>query len=135
MIFVREGCKPVLNPSAERLERELSRTKSSFASLTSADGAYVQVAGGPGLFLLERRDEQGHFRAFQVEPVVSHPDGTLLLCSVGSIPMRQGDWLLRWQVLEVFGALSGGSPWPPYVCWRESQIEAHAECGVKRRYV
>lgn len=117
MIFKREHCKPVSKPSAERLGKELARVKSSFASLTRNDGAYVQVAGGPGLFLLEYRDDAGHYRASQGKPVACHPDGTTLECSAGSITMAQADWFLRNQVAEVLSAFASGLAWPKYVRW------------------
>jgi hypothetical protein len=125
MIFVREHCKPISTPSATRLQRELAFVRSSFASLTHKNGSYVQVAGGPGLFLLEQRDPTGHRRAFQAHPVAPHPDGTTLECSAGSIPMNRTDWFLRDQVAEVFLAFSVGRTWPPYVQWRECEFAKH----------
>jgi hypothetical protein len=119
MIFARENCKPLSNPSAARLASELSRVKSSFANLTSSDGTFVQVAGGPGLFLLEYQNSSGHYRAFQNMPVASHPDGTTLECSAGSIPMARAEWFLQQQVAEVFRQFAEGQTWPPYVHWRE----------------
>jgi hypothetical protein len=125
MIFVREHCKPISTPSATRLQKELSLVKSSFSSLTHTDGSYVQVAGGPGLFLLEHKDAAGHHRAFQANPVAPHPDGTTLECSAGSIPMNRADWFLRDQVAEIFLAFSVGGPWPSYIQWRESHVVKH----------
>jgi hypothetical protein len=122
MIFTREHCKPLSNPSAARLASELSRVKSSFASLTSGEGQYVQVAGGPGLFLLEYRNSTGHYRAFQNKPVVSHPDGTTLECSAGSISMARAEWFLLWQVTEVFQQFVASQAWPHYVYWREVNL-------------
>jgi hypothetical protein len=120
MIFVREHCKPIASPSGARIQKELALVKSSFASLTSEDGSYLQVAGGPGLFLLEHKGTAGHRRAFQINPVVPHPDGTTLECSAGSIPMNRADWFLRGQVTEVFEAFAVGGAWPAFVQWRES---------------
>ena len=130
MIFVREHCKPIAKPSDARLQKELALVKSSFASLTSEDGAYVQVAGGPGLFLLEHKDSAGHRRAFQVNPVAPHPDGTTLECSAGSIPMNRTDWLLRDQVAVIFQAFSVGSAWPAFIQWRESPHAKHFQGGA-----
>ena len=115
-----------------RLQKELSLVKSSFASLTREDGSYVQVAGGPGLFLLEYKDAAGQRRAFQANPVAPHPDGTTLECSAGSIPMKQADWFLRDQVAEIFLAFSAGHPWPAYVQWRESQNAEHLQGGASQ---
>jgi hypothetical protein len=127
MIFVRENCKPIAKPSADRLRKEIALVKSSFASLTRDDGSYVQIAGGPGLFLLEHRGAPGHRRAYQENPVSPHPDGTTLECSAGSIPMNRADWLLRDQVAEVLLAFSLGSAWPTYVKWRESPHAEHSQ--------
>jgi hypothetical protein len=127
MNFFREHCKPILAPSATRLQKELGLVKSSFASLTREDGSYVQVAGGPGLFLLECNDAAGRCRAFQANPVAPHSDGTTLECSAGSIPMKQADWFLRHQVAEIFFAFSTGSPWPAYVQWRENYNPEHLQ--------
>ena len=47
----------------------------SFATLSTEENQYIQVAGGPGLFMLERHEADGtHYRAFQKAPVASHPD-------------------------------------------------------------
>jgi len=59
MIFTRENCKPIEAPTEAQVARSISLTKSSFSALTSADGAYVQAAGGPGLFFIEWRDAAG----------------------------------------------------------------------------
>lgn len=119
MIFQRNGCKPRLNPSAKQLALELSRTKSSFASLTAENGSFVQVAGGPGLFAIEYRDSSGnHFRGFQEKPVACHPDGTLLQTSAGSISMARADWFLIGQVSETFASFLHSVPWPSNLHWR-----------------
>ena len=91
----------------------------SFASLTAEDGSFVQVAGGPGLFVLEYRDSAGHhFRGFQETPVASHPDGTLLQTSAGSLSMAKADWFLVAQVSEAFASFLHSAPWPNVLHWR-----------------
>lgn len=120
MIFEREKCKAVANPTAKRVTAELAKTRSSFASLTAADGGYVQVAGGPGLFVLERRSPNGeHYRAFQDEPVVPFPDGTTIESSAGRILMDRQDWFLLKQAAEVFGTFLSAQAWPQYVRWKK----------------
>lgn len=124
MIFQREGCKSLAGPSTKRLALELSRTKSSFASLTADDGSYIQVAGGPGLFAIEYRNSSGkHFRGFQEWPVAVHPDGTLLQTSAGSIVMAQADWFLFTQVTEAFSCFLHSSSWPPALHWKVMDAE------------
>ncbi len=123
--FVREGCKPVVAPSEGKLKLELSRTRMSFANLANEVGQYLQVAGGPGLFLLERHDNDGkHFRAFQEKPVAPHTDGTTLAFSGGAVQMAQRDWFLIQQVTEIFVAFSESRDWPEYVCWGEVDFRA-----------
>jgi len=120
MIFTRENCKPVFAPGARKLALDLSRTKQSFANLAAEDGSFIQVAGGPGLFLLERKEPSGsHSRAYQDHPVAIHPDGTLLQSSAGNFNLAQDEWFLLRQVVEIFEAFSNGQPMPPYVRWRE----------------
>jgi len=119
MIFTRENCKSVTAPSAKKLALDLSRTKQSFANLAAEDGSFVQVAGGPGLFLLERRELSGtHSRACQDHPVAIHPDGTVLQSSAGNFCLAQDEWFLLKQIVEVFEAFSNGQPLPSYVRWR-----------------
>lgn len=123
MIFQREGCKPLVNPSPQKLALELSRTKSSFANLTAPSGAYVQVAGGPGLFVLEHRDSNGQqFRAYQDKAVSAHPDGTLLQTSAGHIAMAKNDWFLLAQVSEAFTSFLSSSSWPDFLQWRALNV-------------
>jgi hypothetical protein len=131
MIFQRENCKPIDAPSERKLALELSRTRMSFATLGAKTGQYVQVAGGPGLFLLERHEADGtHYRAFQKTPVASHPDGTKLMFSGGSVSMAQRDWFLLQQVIEVFGAYVAGRELPTFVQW--NKVEFNTGISVER---
>lgn len=119
MIFQREGCKPLPSPGAARLDRELSFVKSSFAHLTSAEVAYLQVAGGPGLFLLEYRDSTGlHHRAMQESPKVPFPNGTILQFSSGNVAMDANEWFIRDQVVQVLVSFAARDPWPLFIRWR-----------------
>jgi hypothetical protein len=132
MILTREHCQAVTGPSAKKLALELSRTKQSFAHLAAADGSFVQVAGGPGLFLLERRDASGlHSRAFQSHPVASHPDGTLLQTSAGTFKLAQDEWFLLKQVVEVFAAFAAGEPSPSTVSWRKLGDQFVVEAALR----
>lgn len=123
--FQRENCKPIDTPSERKLALELSRTRMSFATLSRKEGQYIQVAGGPGLFLLERHESDGtHYRAFQKTPVVSHPDGTRLMFSGGSVSMAQSDWLLLQQVIDAFVAYAEGQEFPVTVHWNRVELGA-----------
>ena len=94
--------------------------KQSFASLTSEDGEYLQVAGGPGLFMLEHRLPNGSsFRAAQAAAVVPFEDGTILAFSAGEISLRRDEWFLIGQVVEAFSAFVVGRSLPNSIKWRE----------------
>jgi hypothetical protein len=94
MKFQRENCKPIDTPGERKMALEPSRTRMSFATLSNEENQYIQVAGGPGLYMLERHEVDGtHYRAFQKVPVASHPDGTELMFSGGRVSMAQRDWL------------------------------------------
>jgi hypothetical protein len=109
MMFQREGCKSIASPSESKLRLELSRAKSSFASLTAGDGSYVQVGGGPGLFVVERRDRDGrHFRARQEPPVTRFDDGVTISFSGSTLAMANSEWFLLDQVVAIFSAFARG---------------------------
>jgi hypothetical protein len=119
MVFEREGCKPILHPTEAQLRRALSLTKSSFASLTAGDRSFLQVGGGPGLFVLEYHDASGrHFRARQATPVTQFEDGTTISFTASTLKMMNREWFLIGQVSEVFAAFSGGAEFPTFVQWQ-----------------
>lgn len=120
MQFTREGCKPVLRPSDAVFRRDLQRMKSSFAVLSAESGEFLQVAGGPGLFLLERSESSGkHFRGSQQHSVVPFEDGTLLAFSGGQVSLAQNEWFLIGQIVEAMVSFSTGNPLPSFIEWRE----------------
>ena len=119
MRLEREGCSPIDQPSEAQIRHSLRLAKSSFACLTANDGSYLQVAGGPGLFALEFRDNVGrHFRGRQDQPVVKFPDGTTLSFSGGTLTLAQHEWFLLNQVIEAFIAFSAARAAPSYVEWQ-----------------
>lgn len=125
MIFERENGQPLKCPSTARVVQELKRLRShgtsSYASLTSPDGSYLQVGGGGAGCVLERRStEDGrHYRAYQDEPVVPLEDGTEISFGGSRIPLQQGEWLSIKQVNEVFVAYLNAEPLPDFVKWRD----------------
>ena len=120
MQLERSGCKPIHSPTEKQISRALSLTKSSFASITASDGAYIQVGGGPGLFILEYQNLQGkHFRAMQNSPVVPFPDGTIISFTGNQIALAQNEWFLIKQVTEIFSAFAAGQVFPSFVEWKE----------------
>lgn len=119
MIFEREGCKPTVRPTEAQLRRALSLTKSSFASLTADDGSFLQVGGGPGLFVLEYHDASGrHFRGRQDPPVTRFEDGTTISFSGSMVKMTNAEWFLIGQVAQIFLAFANGAPLPTLVQWQ-----------------
>lgn len=126
-MFQREGCKPIASPSEAKLRHELSRAKSSFASLTADDGAYVQAGGGPGLFVVERRDCDGkHFRARQEPPVTRFDDGVSISFSGSTLAMANSEWFLLDQVVSIFSAFARGEPMSS-VHWQ--RLDEHFACA------
>lgn len=119
MLLEREGCEPVLRPSAKQIARALALSKSSFLSLTATDNSYVQAGGGPGLFMLEHRDSAGkQMRAYQVTPVVPFPDGTVHSFSGTSMLLMRDEFFTRQQVESLLLAFAEGSAFPDTVQWR-----------------
>lgn len=105
---------------ALELRRLRSTGPSAFATLTAADESYVQVGGGGAGCIVERRDAAGrHYRAAQVEAVVPFDDGTTINFAGKSIPLKEEEWFLIGQVVDVFDAFRVGAPFPAYVVWRD----------------
>lgn len=92
--------------------------KSSYATLTDSTGNFLQIAGGPGLFLLERREDTGkHFRAAQKTPVVPFEDGTILSFSAGKLTLARNEWFLINQVVEILDAFVQDRAFPEALDW------------------
>jgi hypothetical protein len=124
VVLEREGKKPLERPSEVQIRQALVRTKMSFASITADDGGFLQVAGGPGLFVLERRTADGtHFRARQDTPVVRFEDGTTLSFSGGELTLQRDEWFLIEQVVEAFCAFAQAKPLPEFLRW--SRLDDH----------
>jgi len=127
MIFERENCKTITNPSAKVISRELKRLKSygnsSFASLTyeETNSSYIQVAGGAYLCMLEKRDNKNgiHYRAWQEKPIVPYKDGTELSFSGSSIALNANEWFNIDQVIETFIKYLSNEQDPFYIHWRD----------------
>lgn len=121
MELTREHCRPVSSPSEAQIVRALSLMKSSYCALSAETGAYIQVAGGPGLFFVERHDVDGqHHRASQPSSMVPFPDGTTLSFSAGTIALASTEWLLANQVKELLIAFLAGEAFPSWVQWSPS---------------
>jgi hypothetical protein len=119
VVLERPAKKPIQRPSEAQIRKALSETKMSFASVTADDGSFLQVAGGPGLFALERRAPDGsHFRACQDSPVVRFEDGTVLAFSGGELKLQRDEWFLIDQIVESFCAFAESKPLPEFLRWR-----------------
>lgn len=94
---------------------------SSYASLTDAQGSYLQVAGGGVTCMLEWRDapNRRHFRAHLDAPSKVFPDGTILAFSGGEVKLLADEWLAAPLVEAVFLAFLEGKPLPDAIKWRD----------------
>ena len=94
---------------------------SSYASLTDAQGSYLQVAGGGVTCLLEWRDavNRRHFRAHLDAPSKVFPDGTILAFSGGEVKLKADEWLTVPIVEEAFLAFLKGESLPLAIKWRD----------------
>ena len=125
MLLEIENRPAVLEPSSKQMVRLLKGLRSygpsSFATLSSHEMGFIQVAGGGVGCVLERRlhAKESLERAYLMRPVAVFPDGTRLQCNAGSIEMRSDEWFTIDQVVEVFCAFRAGEPLPAWVFWRD----------------
>ena len=124
MKFDIEGKDGIPAPTPAQISRAIKSLRSygpsSYASLTDDAGNYVQVAGGGISCLIEhfKIDGERRARAFHDKPSPARPDGTILVCRAGDIPMRSDEWFMSDQVAKVFLSFLSGNPFPPFVHWR-----------------
>ena len=119
--------KPAVDGATEKQIRSAiaklrSYGPSSFASITSSDGDYLQVGGGGITCTLERRDAATgrHFRAHSLQPNRIHPDGTILAFGrEQEIRLMSDEWLTADLVADAFCRFLKLEPLPEVVAWRE----------------
>ena len=94
---------------------------SSYASLTDAQGSYLQMAGGGVTCMLEWRDavNRRHFRAHLDAPSKVFPDGTILTFGGGEVKLKNDEWLTASMVEAAFLAFLEGKPLPAAIGWRD----------------
>jgi len=94
---------------------------SSFASLTDAQGSYLQVAGGGITCMLEHRDAATgrHYRGYHDTPSKVYPDGTILVFGGGEMKLMADEWFTASMVADVFLAFLNGHEFPASVRWRD----------------
>lgn len=124
MILECEGKPPVENPKPSLVRKVVSSLRSygpsSYASITDAQGSYLQVAGGGVTCLLEfyNSNTGKRYRAFGGKKNKAFPDGTLLVFRVGEIAMQSDEWLIAEKVSEAFCCFLAGKELPEDISWR-----------------
>jgi len=124
-----ENKKELLNPGRKDIERALKGLKSegpsSFASLTSGSGDYVQVAGGKFTCFLEKRDAHNktQYRAYSDKPSVPFPDGSILSFTGGDIALKKDEWFNIEKIIEVFVAFANSEELPEGIQWRKLELD------------
>lgn len=124
MIFECEGKPAIKEPKSSQIRKALlslrSYGPSSYASLTDEAGNYIQVAGGGITCLLElyKADTKERMRGFTDVSNKAFPDGTLLVCRVGEIPMKADEWFIASQVADAFCTFLVGEAFPLGIHWR-----------------
>ena len=109
---------------AELLESRLLALRScgrhSYASLTDAQGSYVQVAGGGVTCLIESFDASTstRSRAFRDKPSPVFPDGTVLSFGGGEMRLKSDEWFHASAVVEIFLCFKHERHYPETVHWR-----------------
>jgi len=120
-----ENKRPVENATEEKVRSAILNLRSygpsSFASLTSENGNYLQVAGGGVTCMIERRDASGghHYRGYQDKRSQVFPDGTALVFGGGEVRLTADEWFTADQSIEVFLAFLHGAEAPGFVKWRD----------------
>jgi hypothetical protein len=111
-------------PSDRILESRLLALKSygrhSYASLTDAEGNYIQVAGGGVTCMVERFEvfTSSRMRAFHDKPSPVFPDGTILAFGAGELCLKSDEWFHASAVVELFLCFKHGRKYPSTVHWR-----------------
>ena len=124
MKFEGQNFAVVNAPSDRVLESRLLALKSygrhSYASLTDAQGNYVQVAGGGVTCMVESFDvsTSTRLRAFQDKPSPVFPDGTVLSFGGGEMRLKSDEWFHASSVVEIFLCFKYGRRYPETVNWR-----------------
>ena len=119
--------RPIIEDVTERQIRATVRKMrsygpSSFASITSSDGSYLQMAGGGITCMLERRDQATgrHWRAHSKMPNPIHPDGTILAFGKGQeVRLRSDEWLSADLVADAFCQFLRSEELPITLDWRD----------------
>ncbi|WP_321905997.1 hypothetical protein [Paraburkholderia tropica] len=124
MKFEIEGKVGISAPTTAQIGRAVKALRSygpsSYASLTDANGSYVQIAGGGVTCMVEHFDAttRTRSRAFHDKPNPVFPDGTILAFRAGNISMRSDEWFMSTQVIDIFSAFLNNASFPAYVHWR-----------------
>ena len=115
----------IRDPSADQIKRVLSSLKSqgptSFASLTSPTGDFVQAAGGQASCMIEKRivGSERLYRAYQNERSQVFADGTILSFNGGNVALNADEWFRASAAIDLFLAFACGSIEPSIIQWRD----------------
>jgi hypothetical protein len=126
MKFEGENFAVLSTPSDRILESRLlvlrSYGRHSYASLTDAQGNYLQVAGGGVTCMVESFDvsTSTRLRAFHDKPSPVFPDGTVLAFGGGEMRLRSDEWFQASCVVEIFLCFKHGRRYPGTVRWRSA---------------
>ena len=107
---------------AKRLLALRSYGRHSYASLTDAQGNYIQVAGGGVTCMVESFDAatSTRLRAFHDKPSPVFPDGTVLAFGGGELCLKSDEWFHASAVVEIFKCFKHGHRYPDTVHWRQA---------------
>ncbi|MFN4168443.1 MAG: hypothetical protein ACK4HD_09065 [Pannonibacter phragmitetus] len=128
-----EGKKPVQVQDFAPVEKALRSLKSygpaSFAILTKANGAYVQVAGGMQTCIAERRlpGSAGNERACYHQTRVPFDGRQTLMFGSGRLEVEPDELLFIDDVIALFRAFWDDTPYPETVTWRLMRLVECAE--------
>ena len=126
MRFEVENKPPVDGVTERQIRGAVAKLRSygpsSFASITSHDGSFLQVGGGGITCTLERREgvTGRHFRAYSLQPNRIHPDGTILAFGRGQeIRLMSDEWLTADLVADAFCRFLKHEALPGVLAWRD----------------
>lgn len=126
MKFEGQNLAAVSSPSDSHIEKKLLALRSygrhSYASLTDAQGSYLQVAGGGVTCMVESFDAltSTRLRAFHDKPSPVYPDDTVLVFGGGELRLKSDEWFQASAVVEIFLCFKHGRSYPQTVHWRSA---------------
>lgn len=121
MILERENTKAIENPTAKQVSAslmKLSGSKRSFASLTSEDGSYIQMAGGGFSCCIETNIKCELSRASQSPKIVPWEESSIIPTSAGDVCVEPEEYFSIKQVVELFTCFLSKESYPENIKWK-----------------